>query len=83
MPSRPIFKQEKSFSENAFELQPYGNEAAAARSDPKYPEATLAEDYEEKHKSATANDQRDMDRLGKKQELRVSRAKRVSSSRHN
>jgi hypothetical protein len=74
MPSRPTFKQENSFgpSNNVFELQSYGDETAAAKADWKYPEATFAEDHEDNYKGATAHDQRDMDRLGKKQELRVS-----------
>lgn len=74
MPSRPTFKQEDSFgpSDNVFELKSYSGETAAARTSQKYPETTLAEDNEENYKGATPNDQRDMDRLGKKQELRVS-----------
>lgn len=74
MPSRPTFKQENSFgpSTNVFELQSFGDETAAAKVDRKCPDATLAEDDEDNNKGATAHDQRDMDRLGKKQELRVS-----------
>lgn len=75
MPSRPTFKQEDSFgpSDNVFELKSYSGETATARTTQKYPGTSLAEDNEENHKGATPNDQRDMDRLGKKQELRVSR----------
>jgi hypothetical protein len=74
MPSRPTFKKEDSFgpSNNVFELQSYGDETAAAKAERKYPETTLAEDHEENYKGSTAHDQRDMDRLGKKQELKVS-----------
>jgi len=74
MPSRPPFKQEDSFgpSDHVFELQSYGDKTEATKAGEKYTETTLAEDHGENYKGSTAHDQRDMDRLGKKQELRVS-----------
>lgn len=74
MPSTPTSKQEKppSASGNAFEMQSYGGEAVASRLNGKTVEAVLVEEDEAKRKGATANDCHDMDRLGKKQELRVS-----------
>lgn len=74
MPSRPTFKQEDSFgpSDNVFELQSYGDKTEATKAGEKYTETTLVEDHGENYKGSTAHDQRDMDRLGKKQELRVS-----------
>jgi hypothetical protein len=74
MPSRPTFKQEDSFgpSDNVFKLQSYDDKTAASQAGRKYPQTTIAEDNGENCKGATPNDQRDMDRLGKKQELRVS-----------
>jgi hypothetical protein len=74
MPFRPPFKQVDSSgpSDNVFELKSYGDKTEATKASGNYTETTLAEDHEENHKGATAHDQRDMDRLGKKQELRVS-----------
>ena len=74
MPSRPTFKQEDSFgpSDNVFEMQSYGDKTEATKTNGKCTETSLAEDYGENSKGSTAHDQRDMDRLGKKQELRVS-----------
>ena len=71
MPSQPV---SSGVSGDAFEMGSYGREAVLSRSNGKTAEAAIIEEHEAKHKGATANDQQDMDRLGKKQELRVSRS---------
>jgi len=59
-----------------FEMKSHGEQAVTSRADDKTAEAALVEEHEAKRKGATANDQHDMDRLGKKQELRVWRKSR-------
>lgn len=56
---------------NAIEMQPFAGEILISRSNAKNVEATVTEEDESELKGSTANDRRDMDRLGKKQELRV------------
>jgi len=68
MPSQPI---SSGVSGDAFEMGSYGREAVISRPNGKTAEAAIIEEHEAIHKGATANDQQDMDRLGKKQELRV------------
>lgn len=58
-------------SSDAFEMKSFDREAVVSRSNAKNVETAIIEGHEAKHKGATANDQQDMDRLGKKQELRV------------
>lgn len=73
MASRPIFKQENSFGQsgNAYELQDYGGEAILSTGKGKAGETTSVEEDPSYLKGATVNDQHDMRRLGKRQELRV------------
>jgi hypothetical protein len=59
---------------NTFEMRSFGRKDVISRLNGKIVEAAIIEEHEAKHKGATANDQQDMDRLGKKQELRVSRS---------
>ena len=70
MASQPM---SKGVSGDTFELKSYGREAVSSRSNGKTVEAAIIEEHGAKDKGATVNDQQDMDRLGKKQELRVRR----------
>ena len=58
-------------SSNAIELQSFTGDNMTSGTRKKNAEATIAEDDESELKGSTANDRHDMDRLGKKQELRV------------
>ena len=71
MPSQAM---SSGVSGDAFEMNSYGRDAVISKSNSKTAEAAIIEEHEAKHKGATAEDQKDMDRLGKKQELRVSRS---------
>ena len=64
----------QSISGDAFEMKSYGREAVISRSNGKTVEAAIIEEHGAKDKGATVNDRQDMDRLGKKQELRVRRS---------
>jgi hypothetical protein len=66
-------------SGEAFEMRSYGHETVTLRPNGKTVEAALVEEHEAKHKGATTNDQHDMDRLGKRQELRVKHTSPLSS----
>lgn len=68
-----MFQHEKMSvaSSNAIELQSFAGETATSRTNGKNAEATIVEKDERELKGSTKNDQQDMDRLGKKQELRV------------
>lgn len=68
MPSKPV---SSGVSDDAFDMGSYGREPVISRPNSKTVEAVTIEEHEAKHKGATVNDQKDMDRLGKKQELRV------------
>jgi hypothetical protein len=71
MATRRDHKQ--GISGDAYELHTYG-EAAISTSIGGHSEPTMVgEEHENKYKGATANDRHDMNRLGKTQELRVSR----------
>ena len=70
MPSQPI---STGVSGDVFEMGSYGREAVISRPNGKTLEAAIIEEHGAKDKGATVNDQQDMDRLGKKQELRVRR----------
>ncbi|KAM0720175.1 hypothetical protein Q7P37_004311 [Cladosporium fusiforme] len=74
MASRPSSKQEHSFgpSGDAYETQSYGGEAASSAVDGKTGIATNIDEDQCQLKGATVNDQHDMRRLGKTQELRRS-----------
>lgn len=54
-------------------MQPYGGEAGSPTADGKAGETTSIDEDLGLYKGATANDQNDMRRLSKKQELRVRR----------
>ena len=73
MASRPMFKQQDSFgpTANTYELQPYGGQSNPSISNGVNCEAPVSAEDERKRKGATINDQNDMNRLGKTQELRV------------
>jgi hypothetical protein len=68
-----MFKQQDSFgpTANTYELQPYGGQSTPSISNGVSGEAPVSAEDERRCKGATVNDQNDMDRLGKTQELRV------------
>jgi hypothetical protein len=73
MSSAPQSHHEKmsASTTNAIEMQAFAGESFISRSNAKNVEATITEEDESELKGSTANDRQDMDRLGKKQELRV------------
>jgi hypothetical protein len=84
MTSRLEFKQSipLSPSGDAYEMQPYPSEAATSTVNGKSGGRATIEEDDSKHKGATANDRRDMQRLGKTQELSVRRKILYDSLRH-
>jgi hypothetical protein len=60
-------------SEDAYELHTYGKAVNSISIGDHSEPAIVGEEHENKYKGATANDRHDMNRLGKEQELRVSR----------
>lgn len=73
MASRPAFRQENSFGQfgDAYEMQDYSGDAILSAGNGKTGETTSVEEDPSYLKGATVNDQHDMRRLGKQQELRV------------
>lgn len=73
MASRPMFKQQDSFGPTAdvYELQPHGGQSTPSIRNGINGDAPIAEEDERRLKGTTVNDQNDMYRLGKTQELRV------------
>ncbi|KAM0692694.1 hypothetical protein Q7P36_007249 [Cladosporium allicinum] len=72
MASRPMFKQQDSFGPTAdvYELQPHGGQSTPSIRNGINGDVPIAEEDERRLKGATVNDQNDMNRLGKTQELR-------------
>jgi hypothetical protein len=85
MASRPMFKQQDSFgpTADAYELQPYGGQSTPSIRNGISGEAPILEEDERRRKGATVNDQNDMSRLGKTQELRVRSRALINTSEHN
>lgn len=83
MTSRVESKQISSLSPsgNAYEMQPYRGEAVTSTANGKSGGIAIIEEDDSEHRGATANDQRDMKRLGKTQELSVRRKILVPQSR--
>lgn len=73
MSHTPVSRHEKmsGASSNAIELQSLAGDNTTSRVNGKNLEAIMTEEDENELKGSTANDRHDMDRLGKKQELRV------------
>lgn len=85
MASRPMFKQQDSFgpSANTYELQPYGGQSTPSIRHGVNGEAPVSAEDERRRKGATDNDQSDMNRLGKIQELRVRFRAYINYLEHN
>jgi hypothetical protein len=85
MASRPMFKQQDSFGPtvDAYELQPHGGQSTPSIRNGINGDAPIAEEDERRLKGATVNDQNDMHRLGKTQELRVRSRAYTDFSEHS
>jgi hypothetical protein len=71
MSSRGARPQVKTTSRDVYEMEPYGAKEHGN---------AFPEDKENKYNGATENDRRDMDRVGKTQELRVRRSATICYS---
>jgi hypothetical protein len=85
MASRPMFKQQDSFgpTANTYELQHYGGQSTPSIRHGVNGEAPVSVEDECRRKGATVNDQSDMNRLGKIQELRVRFRAYINYLEHN
>jgi hypothetical protein len=73
MTSRPVHKRAESayLPGESYEMHTYGDEPIASVANRENGDRMIVEDDTSRNKGATLNDQNDMKRLGKTQELRV------------
>lgn len=86
MAFRPMFKQQNSFgpTADAYELQHYSDRPAPSIRNDINGDTPILEEEERKRKGATVNEQNDMNRLGKTQELRArSKAHITTTEQHD